>query len=379
MDLRPWDLWTADGKPQPETPEILAHARGGAANGARPSAGAATSTSTPSRRRRIPRRRTPPPTGCATSQPGLGHLVHMPSHIDVRRGRWQEAVEANERGDRGRPRATERSCRSQGFYRIYMAHNHHMLAFAAMMHGPEQAGAATPFARCSRACRPTGREGERRHRRRLLRDAARGADALRPVGRDPGRAGAARAPSRSRGPLRHAARAASPSRPRASRPRPAREQKRVPRGRGRRSRRRRPFGNNTAADLLAVAEHAARGRDPAFARGRSTRGPRGAARRRREGGRAALRRAAGLDPAGAPRARRGAAEGRAAGRGGGGLPRGPARAGRTTAGRCSGCQSLAFSKASTRRRKRPRRVSARSGSTRTSDRVVVLLPAGGPP
>ena len=29
--------------------------------------------------------------------PGLGHLVHMPSHIDIRRGRWQEAIEANER------------------------------------------------------------------------------------------------------------------------------------------------------------------------------------------------------------------------------------------------------------------------------------------
>ena len=24
MNLRPWDLWTADGKPQPETPEIIA-------------------------------------------------------------------------------------------------------------------------------------------------------------------------------------------------------------------------------------------------------------------------------------------------------------------------------------------------------------------
>src|SRR5438552_178863 len=24
MDLRPWDLWTTGGKPQPETPEIVA-------------------------------------------------------------------------------------------------------------------------------------------------------------------------------------------------------------------------------------------------------------------------------------------------------------------------------------------------------------------
>ncbi|HTN04371.1 MAG TPA: hypothetical protein VL132_20945, partial [Planctomycetaceae bacterium] len=30
-------------------------------------------------------------------QPGLGHMVHMPSHIDVRLGKWQRAIEANEK------------------------------------------------------------------------------------------------------------------------------------------------------------------------------------------------------------------------------------------------------------------------------------------
>ena len=29
--------------------------------------------------------------------PGLGHLTHMPTHIDIRRGRWQEAVVASEK------------------------------------------------------------------------------------------------------------------------------------------------------------------------------------------------------------------------------------------------------------------------------------------
>ena len=28
-------------------------------------------------------------------QPGLAHNVHMPSHIDIRRGRWHEAIAAN--------------------------------------------------------------------------------------------------------------------------------------------------------------------------------------------------------------------------------------------------------------------------------------------
>jgi predicted Zn-dependent protease len=66
--------------------------------------------------------------------PGLGHLVHMPSHIDIRLGKWQKAIETNQRAIDTDRRYTSRSTR-QGFYRLYMAHNRHMLAFAAMMQG----------------------------------------------------------------------------------------------------------------------------------------------------------------------------------------------------------------------------------------------------
>jgi tetratricopeptide (TPR) repeat protein len=58
----------------------------------------------------------------------------MPSHIDIRRGRWQQAVEANQlaiRADSNYHRAVPK----QGFYRMYMSHNYHMLTFAAMMQG----------------------------------------------------------------------------------------------------------------------------------------------------------------------------------------------------------------------------------------------------
>src|SRR4030095_6758529 len=30
-------------------------------------------------------------------QPGLAHNVHMPSHIDIRTGRWQKAIDTNEK------------------------------------------------------------------------------------------------------------------------------------------------------------------------------------------------------------------------------------------------------------------------------------------
>jgi tetratricopeptide (TPR) repeat protein len=66
--------------------------------------------------------------------PSLGHMVHMPSHIDVRRGRWQQAAAANRKAIEADRRYRER-VPEQGFYRIYMAHNHHMLAYSYMMEG----------------------------------------------------------------------------------------------------------------------------------------------------------------------------------------------------------------------------------------------------
>lgn len=133
MNLRPWDLWTIDGKPQPETPEILKalqavveldpkhplanhlyiHAYEASPHPEKADAAA-------DRLRDL--------------QPALGHMVHMPSHIDVRRGRWQAAIEANDRAITA-DRNYAQTVPEQGFYRMYMAHNHHMLAFAAMMQG----------------------------------------------------------------------------------------------------------------------------------------------------------------------------------------------------------------------------------------------------
>jgi tetratricopeptide (TPR) repeat protein len=132
-DLRPWDLWTPEGQPQPGTEELivtldqvialkpghpLANHLYIHAVEASPEPGRADAAA--DRLREL--------------QPGLGHMVHMPSHIDVRRGRWQQAIEANARAIEADRRYTARSPQQQ-FYRLYMAHNHHMLAYAAMMNG----------------------------------------------------------------------------------------------------------------------------------------------------------------------------------------------------------------------------------------------------
>ena len=133
MDLRPWALWTTDGKPQPGTEQIVAtletvlkkhpdhplalhlyiHAVEASPNPAKAEQAA-------DRLRRL--------------EPALGHMVHMPSHIDIRRGRWQDAVEANERAIKA-DGDYAKTVPGQQFYRMYMAHNRHMLAFAAMMQG----------------------------------------------------------------------------------------------------------------------------------------------------------------------------------------------------------------------------------------------------
>lgn len=133
MNLQPWDLWTLDGQPKGQTTTITATLESVMklnpdhplalhlyihAQEASPEPGKADEAA--DRLRHL--------------QPGLGHMVHMPSHIDIRRGRWQAAIEANERAIRADARYRQTSPR-QEFYRVYMLHNHHMLAFAAMMQG----------------------------------------------------------------------------------------------------------------------------------------------------------------------------------------------------------------------------------------------------
>jgi tetratricopeptide (TPR) repeat protein len=132
-DLRPWDLWTPDGKPQPGTEELLATLESVLAlDPKHPLANHLMIHALEASPR--PEKADPAADALRDRQPGLGHMVHMPSHIDVRRGRWQQAIDANAKAIEADRRYTARSP-SQGFYRLYMAHNHHMLTYGAMMTG----------------------------------------------------------------------------------------------------------------------------------------------------------------------------------------------------------------------------------------------------
>lgn len=132
-NLRPWDLWLPDGKPQPGTEELLATLEAVLAVDAKhPFANHLTIHAIEASPN--PEKADAAADALRDLQPGLGHMVHMPSHIDIRRGRWQEGIVANAKAIEADRRYTAKAP-EQGFYRLYMSHNHHMLTYAAMMTG----------------------------------------------------------------------------------------------------------------------------------------------------------------------------------------------------------------------------------------------------
>lgn len=133
MDVRPWDQWTKDGRPQPGTREVLeALEAARLLNPNHPGAlhltvHALEASPQPERAREAADR-------LRGLVPDAGHMEHMPGHIDVRLGRWAEAEEANVKAIAADERYAARRL-EPGFWALYMAHNRHFLAYAAMMQG----------------------------------------------------------------------------------------------------------------------------------------------------------------------------------------------------------------------------------------------------
>jgi hypothetical protein len=134
MDTMPWDYWTHDRTPKPETEEILSALRfvmernpkhPGANHfyihaveaGPHPEEGIAAAD-------RL--------RGYA---PAAGHLVHMPGHIYMRVGQYADAVAVNVDAVKA-DRAYIQRCQALGFYPgVYYPHNIHFLWWAQLMEG----------------------------------------------------------------------------------------------------------------------------------------------------------------------------------------------------------------------------------------------------
>lgn len=133
MDLRPWKLWSADGKPAEGTEEIVAVLE--SVLGRNPNHPGAIHyyihavEASPHPERAL---------AYAPKLPGLmpmaGHLVHMPAHIYERVGDYQAAAKSNDEAAAA-DEAYFKATGMQGFYSMYYAHNLDFLAVAHSMQG----------------------------------------------------------------------------------------------------------------------------------------------------------------------------------------------------------------------------------------------------
>ncbi|MFT7668750.1 MAG: tetratricopeptide (TPR) repeat protein [Planctomycetota bacterium] len=133
MNLQPWDYWAVDGEPKGRIEEVMSileevlvmdsHHPGG--NHFYIHASEASKS---------PDRAVPAAERLLTLVPGSGHLVHMPSHIFIRVGRYADAAASNSAAIEA-DRTYFTKAPAPGLYAMYYAHNLHFLAFASMMSG----------------------------------------------------------------------------------------------------------------------------------------------------------------------------------------------------------------------------------------------------
>jgi tetratricopeptide (TPR) repeat protein len=134
MNLRPWDYWTADGKPKSGTEEIVATLE--AVLSRHPDhPGACHFYIHAVEASPAPERALPCAERLPSLMPGAGHLVHMPAHIYIRLGKYHEAAERNEHAAHvDRDYLAGRAL--TGIYPSgYYHHNLHFLWASLMMEG----------------------------------------------------------------------------------------------------------------------------------------------------------------------------------------------------------------------------------------------------
>jgi len=137
MDLRPWDYWTPDGRPQEGMAEALALLEGVVA--ADPNHPGACHFYIHAVEKVYPERAVACAERLAGLMPGAGHLVHMPGHIYVRVGRYLDAVMANQHAVHADETYIADQQPMMGMYTAgYYPHNYDFMAFAAMMIGRGQ-------------------------------------------------------------------------------------------------------------------------------------------------------------------------------------------------------------------------------------------------
>ena len=134
MNLRPWKLWTADGKPAEGTEEIVATLEGVLKRDPRHT-GANHYYIHAVEASPNPERGLPSASRLGRLAPSAGHLVHMPSHIYIRTGDYEEAARSNADALVADRAYLEKSGAKGVYPAMYYNHNLHFLASAHAMSG----------------------------------------------------------------------------------------------------------------------------------------------------------------------------------------------------------------------------------------------------
>ncbi|MFT5315254.1 MAG: tetratricopeptide (TPR) repeat protein [Candidatus Krumholzibacteriia bacterium] len=133
MNLQPWDYWDTDGNPKGRIEEVVTVLES-VMSSHREHPGAKHFYIHAVEASQNPDRAVDAAEALADLVPGAGHLVHMPSHIYIRVGRYSEAAVSNQAAIEA-DRAYFKNAPEPAIYAMYYAHNLHFLAFAAMMSG----------------------------------------------------------------------------------------------------------------------------------------------------------------------------------------------------------------------------------------------------
>ena len=136
MNLQPWRHWSPDGQPGPETLEIVAVLEAGLRRWPEHPALCHlyihTMEASPT-----PEKALPPANRLRVAMPGVGHLIHMPTHIDVVLGDYQSVIASNQQAIVADAEFLRREG-AHNFYTYYRIHNYHFLVYGAMFDGQSE-------------------------------------------------------------------------------------------------------------------------------------------------------------------------------------------------------------------------------------------------
>ena len=133
MDTMPWAYWTEDAQPKPLTEDVFDTLDFVLERD--PDHPGANHFYIHAVEQEQPERGVKPADSLRRVVPGAGHLVHMPSHIYIRVGRYHDGSLANELAIEADDEYVTQ-CRAQGIYPVaYVPHNHHFLWATTTMEG----------------------------------------------------------------------------------------------------------------------------------------------------------------------------------------------------------------------------------------------------